>query len=325
MRVCVVGGTGNISSSIVQLLLEKDCEVTVFNRGQHGSIPDGVHLIQGDRNNREEFEKCIQTEKFDVGIDMICFDAADARSSIRAFKGVGQFVMTSTVCTYGIDYDWFPVTEDHPLRPITDYGRNKAAADAVFMEAYYREDFPITIIKPSTTYGPQQGMLRQVAWDFSWIDRIIKGKPILVCGDGNALHQHLHVDDAAKAFVGVLGVDRTIGQTYNMVNRGFITWADYHHTAMGVLGQNIELVGVPFNRLKKFDIPGFEICEEIFAHHVYYDAERLFRDVPQFQPTISLEEGMTQVFEVMKREGRIPDSDQLNWEDEIIDRVNSAF
>lgn len=325
MRVCIVGGTGNISSSIVQLLIEKGYEVTVFNRGQHGSSPDGVNLIQGDRNDREDFEKRIQAEKFDVGIDMICFNAEDARSSIRAFKGVNQFVMTSTVCTYGIDYDWFPVTEDHPMRPITDYGRKKAAADAVFMEAYYRDDFPITIIKPSTTYGPQQGMLRQVAWDFSWIDRVLKGKPILVCGDGNALHQHLHVDDAAKAFVGVLGVERTIGQTYNMVNRGFITWADYHHTAMRVLGKRVELVGVPFDVLKKFDIPGFDICEEIFAHHVYYGSEKLFRDVPQFQPTVSLEEGMTQVFEVMKREGRIPNSDQLNWEDEIINRVNSAF
>jgi nucleoside-diphosphate-sugar epimerase len=324
MRVCIIGGTGNISSSIVPLLLEKGHEVTIFNRGQHRSVPDDVRLIQGDRNNREDFEKRIQVEKFDVGIDMICFNAEDAQSSIRAFRDVSQFVMTSTVCTYGIEYDWFPTTEDHPLRPITDYGRNKAAADAVFMEAYYREGYPVTIIKPSTTYGPQQGMVRQVAWDFSWIDRVRKGKPILVCGDGNALHQHLHVDDAAKAFVGVLGVEHALGQTYNMVNRGYITWAEYHRTAMKVLGQEVELVGIPFEMLKKMKIPGFDICEEIFAHHVYYSAEKLFRDVPEFQPTISLEEGMVQVFDVMEREGRIPDSDQPKWEDDIIARIRSV-
>lgn len=324
MRVCIVGGTGNISSSIVPSLLEKGHEVTIFNRGQHRSAPDDVRLIQGDRNNREDFEKRIQAEKFDVGIDMICFNADDAHSSIRAFRDVGQFVMTSTVCTYGIKYDWFPTTEDHPLRPITDYGRNKAAADAVFMESYYREGYPVTIIKPSTTYGPQQGMVRQVAWDFSWIDRVRKGKPILVCGDGNALHQHLHVDDAAKAFVGVLGVEHAIGQTYNMVNRGFIPWAEYHRMAMKVLGQDVELVGIPFEMLKKMKIPGFDICEEIFAHHVYYSAKKLFRDVPEFQPSISLEEGMVQVFDVMEREGRIPDSDQLKWEDDIIARIRSV-
>jgi hypothetical protein len=36
--------------------------------------------------------------------------------------------------------------------------------------------FPVTIIKPSSTYGPQMGLLRQVAWEFSWIDRVRKGK-----------------------------------------------------------------------------------------------------------------------------------------------------
>jgi len=321
MKVCVVGGSGNISSSIVALLLEKGHDVTIFNRGQHRDPPGGVRLIQGDRHDEQAFTSRMQAEKFDAAIDMICFNAQEARASLDAFRGVGQFVMTSTVCTYGIDYDWLPVTEDHPLRPITDYGRNKVAADAVFLEAYYREGFPVTIIKPSTTYGPQQGMTRQVAWDFSWIDRIRKGKPVVVCGDGNAIHQHLHVDDAAKAFVGVLGAERAIGQVYNMVGRGFITWADYHRTAMKVLGREVPLVGVPFELLKQMQVPDFEICEEIFAHHVYYSAEKLFRAVPEFQPQISLEQGMASVIEVMEREGRIPDADRVQWEDEIVARM----
>ena len=189
----------------------------------------------------------------------------------------------------------------------------------MLLEAFYSREYPVTIIKPSTTYGPQQGMTRQIAWDYSWIDRIRKGKPIAVCGDGNALHQHLHVDDAALGFVGVLGKPRTLGGTYNLVNRGYITWADYHRTAMKVLGREVELVGIPFEDLKAAQIPEFGICEEIFAHHVYYSAERIFRDVPEFQPKISLEEGMAAVIEQMDREGRIPDSDTLTWEDDIID------
>jgi nucleoside-diphosphate-sugar epimerase len=318
MKVCIVGGTGNISASIVALLLENGHDVTIFNRGQHRPPPEGVRLIQGDRADQEEFERLMQVERFDAAIDMICFTPEEAQSSLRAFCDVGHFVMCSTVCTYGIHYDWLPATEDHPLRPITDYGRDKAAADAVFLAAHYRDRFPITIIKPSTTYGPQQGLVRQVAWDFSWIDRIRKGKPILVCGDGNALHQHLHVADAALAFVGVLGNQRALGQTYNLVNRGYITWANYHRTAMEVLDREVDLVGVPFDDLKELDVPEFDICEEIFAHHVYYSAEKLFRDVPEFAPNISLEQGMAEVIEVMDREGRIPDSDELDWEDNII-------
>jgi nucleoside-diphosphate-sugar epimerase len=321
MHVCIVGGTGNISTSIVHLLLEKGHDVTIFNRGQHRTAPEGCRLIQGDRNDREDFEKRMQAGKFDAAIDMICFTAEDALSSVRAFRDVSHFVMTSTVCTYGINYDWLPATEDHPLRPTTQYGRDKAAADSIYMEAYYRESFPVTIIKPSTTYGPQQGMLRQIAWDFSWIDRIRKGKPILICGDGNALHQHLHVDDAAKAFEGILGLESTIGQTYNMVKRGFITWSDYHRAAMNILGREVELIGVPLAILKKMDVPNFDICEEIFAHHVYYSSEKLIRDVPEFQPEVSLERGMAEVIDFMDREERIPDSDEQTWEDDIIERM----
>ena len=318
MRICVVGGTGNISQAFVNLLLQQGHEVSCFNRGASGSLPEGARLIQGDRTNRADFEARMQAERFDAAIDMICFDREDALSSIRAFRGVGHFVMCSTVCTYGIHCDWFPTTEDHPLHPITAYGQNKAAADAAFMEAFYHEGFPVTIIKPSTTYGPKQGLLRQIAVDFSWLDRIRKGKPIVVCGDGNALHQHLHVEDAALCFANVVGKAHCIGQTYNMVRRGFTTWADYHRTAMQVLGREVELVGVPMADLRALNIPGFGICEEIFAHHSYFSAEKLFRDVPEFQPRISLAEGMAQVIEAMDRDRRIPDSDGLEWEDHII-------
>ena len=318
MKVCVIGGTGNISTSIVRVLLKKGHEVTCYNRGKSGTVPKDVRTICGDRSQRDEFEKTMQKESFDAVIDMICFTADDARSDIRAFPKVGHFVHCSTVCTYGIEYLWFPVTEDHPLRPISDYGRNKAAADAAFLEAYYRDAFPVTIIKPSTTYGTKLGLLRQVAWDYSWIDRVRKGKPILVCGDGNALHQFLHVDDAALAFAGVLGKKHCIGQIYNMTNRGFISWADYHRTAMRVIGREVELKGIPLSVLEKRNIPNFEICRSIFAHITYYSSEKIFRDVPEFRPEISLESGMVKVLQAMDIQQRIPDSSTLKWEDEII-------
>lgn len=324
MKICIVGGTGNISQSIVRLLLEDGHDVTCFNRGQSGDVPQDVRLIQGDRKDRAIFEKRMQAEKFDAAIDMISFNAEDAASSLRAFRGVGHFVHCSTVCTYGIHYDWLPVSEDHPLRPITDYGRGKVAADAVLLGAWHAEGFPVTIIRPSTTFGPKQGLLRQVAWDFSWIDRIRKGKSIAVCGDGFALHQHLHVDDAAPAFVYPIGRERCRGQVYNMVKRGFINWVDYHRTAMKVLGKEVDLVGVPLETLRTHNIPGFGICDEIFAHNVYYSSEKLFRDVPEFAPKISLEQAMTQVIAAMDQDGRIPNSDEIDWEDRVIAAQMSA-
>ena len=138
MKICVIGGTGNISTSLVRHLLKQGHEVTCFNRGQSGEVPKGASWMQGDRRDHAAFERTMQGKPFDAAIDMLCFDRADAASSVRAFAHVQHFIQCSTVGTYGIAHDWMPVTEDHPLRPTTAYGRHKAQADAVFLEAYER-------------------------------------------------------------------------------------------------------------------------------------------------------------------------------------------
>ncbi len=318
MKIGILGGTGNISTPITKLLLEMGHEVVCCNRGQRGEIPNGAKLLVVDRKERTAFEEAMQAQHFDAAIDMICFNAEDAASSIRAFRGVKHFVHCSTVCTYGVQYDWFPTGEDHPLRPISDYGRGKVAADNTLLAAYHAEDFPVTIIKPSTTYGPRMGALRQIAWEFSWIDRVKKGKPIIICDSGVAFHQLLHVEDAAPAFACAIGRERCVGQVYNMTADGFTTWADYHRTANRVIGNDVELVSVPLPVLKALDIPNGGLLFDIFAHPTYYSNARLKRDVPEFAPRISLADGLGRVIEAMAAEGRIPDSDALAWEDTII-------
>jgi nucleoside-diphosphate-sugar epimerase len=321
MRVCVIGGTGNINTSVVRLLLELGHEVTCFNRGQRGEPTEGARVLIGDRLERSIFEQTMLTESFDAAIDMICFNREDALSDVRAFAGVSHFIQISTVCTYGVDYDWLPVSEDHPLRPITDYGRNKVAADSAFLEAFHRRQFPVTIVKPSTTYGPRMGLPRQICWDFSWLSRVREGRPILICGDGHALHQFLHVDDAALGITHMLGRDRCVGQTYNLMRRGFTTWKTHHTTAMEMLGLTVELVGVNTADLEALGVPDAAICRDIFSHNCYYSAEKLYRDVPEFAPAVSLREGMRQVYETMLAENRVPPSAVGGWEDQAIERV----
>jgi nucleoside-diphosphate-sugar epimerase len=319
MKIGVLGGTGNISKSFVKLLLQQGHDVVCINRGQTPDLPKGARHLQADRTQQDAFEKIVQKEKFDAGYDMICFTKDEALSTIRAFRGVKHFIHCSTVCTYGGKYDFFPATEDHPLRPLTSYGRNKVEADNAFLEAYRKEKFPVTIIKPSTTYGPKVGIPRQIKWEQGFIDRILKGKPIVITSDGKPLHQYLHVDDAALCFAGVLGKKHCIGEIYNMVDRGFTTWYEYHQAVMRVLGREVEMVSVSMADLETFlSEKDFDLCKNIFAYSTYYSAEKLFKDVPEFRPKMTLEDGLRQTIEVLKAENRIPDSDKETWEDEII-------
>jgi nucleoside-diphosphate-sugar epimerase len=325
MRVCVVGGTGNISKSIVRKLLDDGHDVTCFTRGVTGTPYPDARTLVGDRRERADFEKLMQRQEFDAVIDMICFDEGDARSSVRAFNSVGHFVQCSTVCTYELALTPTARDESATIGSALSYGMAKARADSTFVEAFHSAAFPVTIIKPSTTYGPRSGLFRQIALDQTWIDRVRRGLPIVVCDSGQALHQFLHVDDAARAFAGILNHDHTIGRTYNLAGAECVTWSEYHTTAMRVLGQETPLVKIPFSVLLDEPIPGFEICRDIFPHHGNYSTELLRRDVPEFAPVISIQAGVEEVVNLMDEEGRLPLSEPGGWEDRLISRWATSF
>jgi nucleoside-diphosphate-sugar epimerase len=321
MKVCVVGGNGNIGYSVAKQLLIQGHDVTCYNRGLSGKIPEGARWIRCDRYDRGNFERKIKKEKFDAAIDMLCYNHEDALSSVRAFRGVGHIVICSSVATFGREFDYLPVEEDHPLRPWTDseYGVGKAKADEVFWEAFKQGDFPVTLIKPSITYGTKLGIIRQIDNSPIWISRIRKGLPIVVSGDGVAMHQFMHVDDAGLAFALVLGREYSIGQVYNLVHKSFTSWDIYHRTVMKVVGREVEMIGVPSKTIFALKKTGFLNISDVFSHNSWFSGEKLHKDIPEFKENVSLEEGIRKVLIEMDKLGLIPDAEIGGWEDKLID------
>jgi nucleoside-diphosphate-sugar epimerase len=140
----------------------------------------------------------------------------------------------------------------------------------------------------------------------------------VVSGDGKAIHQFLHVDDAALGFVGAMERDRCIGQAYNLVRDDYVQFDQYHRTAMEIIGKEVPMVGLPLDTLLAIDPKRFKIAGDEFSFNIYCAWEKVYRDIPEFRPKISLKEGMTRVLEALDRDGRIPNSDTMRWEDDLI-------
>src|ERR1700722_20192684 len=106
MRVLIIGGTGLISRGIVKQLLRRGADVTVFNRAKRpDTLPKDVRRLVGDRADVPGMTQVARAGRYDVVIDMICFKPEQAAASIEAFGGhCTQFILCSTVCTYGIKY-----------------------------------------------------------------------------------------------------------------------------------------------------------------------------------------------------------------------------
>ena len=150
-----------------------------------------------------------------------------------------------------------------------------------------------------------------------WIDRVRKGKPVLLCGSGNTVHQLLHVEDAALGYAGALGKPRCIGQPYNLVRAGFITWRQFHETGMRALGRRVEMVSVPLEILNALGYADRGFTSTIFGYNTIYDHRKIYRDIPEFRPGVDLEDGMRRVIAYSDAHGMIPDSDRYPLDDRL--------
>jgi len=321
MRVLVIGGTGNISSGVVAALLERNNQVVVFNRGQRPSPPPDVQVIHGDRRAREDFESKLRVERFDAVIDMISFDADDAASSLRAFRGrVDHFVHCSTVMTYGPPFSGINLDETSPLNGSSTYALGKIAADALLLKAYEEDGFPVTIFKPSYTYGMEM-LGRQVGGYGGWIDRLRKGKPILSAGDGLNYFQFLSSWDAGVGFTEVLGRSECFGEIYNLVHPIPMTWDEWHCRVAEALGVTAKIVHVAQETLVAISPEWFGELSENFGHTQVFSGAKLSRDVPEFRPRTPLIESLAESIAWMDKHALVPDSDADDLEDRIIAAV----
>ena len=322
MKVLIIGGTGLISTGIVKALKARGAVITVFNRGQTDDrLGDVLHLV-GDRNDFPAFERAMAaTGNWDVVIDMICFRPDQAESVIRAFAGrCGHFLFCSTVCTYGNTQTVVPTLESTPQTPHSTYGRDKVACERLFLRANADARLPITIFRPSHTYGPGGIVINNLGFAPTFVDRLRRGRPIVVSGDGHGLWQSAYSEDVGVGFANAAGRKQCVGEAYNIVGDEIVTWDEYtRRTAAAIGAPEPRIVHVPTDFLLAVDRPRFSALEEIFRFHGVYSNAKLKRDVPEYNPAMPYEEGVRRTVAWMDQHGKIASADSDPKEDRLIE------
>lgn len=306
MRVLIIGGTGLISTGIVRHLLERGAQVTMFNRGRRNNRwGSRIQEVIGDRNEPGALAGAFGGQTFDAVIDMICFNAEQAETDVKVFAGrCDHFLFCSTVCTYGVKIPaGVLVDEAFPQEPISDYGRNKLAAERVFIDAHERGKLNPTIIRPSHTYGPGHSLIDNLQSDPSTWDRMEKGLPILCAGDGLGLWVSTHRDDCGKLFAHAIGNPKTFGQSYNATHQCNRTWGEYYEQVGEALGVKPQLLYLPASWIVGRDPARFSLLREITQFHGAYTSAKAMCDVPEFRCEIDFVDGAAQTLEAIARHG----------------------
>ena len=186
-----------------------------------------------------------------------------------------------------------PVTEAAILdNPVWQYSRDKAACEERLLRAYREEKFPFTIVRPSHTYSE---VYVPVHGNWTTIDRMLRGLPVIVHGDGTSLWTLTHSSDFAKGFVGLMGSSRAIGEAYHITSDEWLTWNQIHEILAAAVGVQPELVHVPSDLIAAYDPIWGESLLGDKAHSFILDNSKIKRVVPDFVCTTPFSRGAEEI------------------------------
>jgi len=248
MEVLVMGGTEFVSSSLAKYLISKGYIVDIFTRGIKPVKYDGVRKhLKGDRKSIEDLNENISNESYDYVFDISAYTREDAEKLIAILnkENLKRYVFCSSGSVY-IPSDEV-VTEEFTKGENINwgiYGLDKKRAEDYIFNLHKKEEFPITIFRPTYIYGDGNNLYRE-----SYLfDRITKGLDIPI-PNGDKKTQFIYIDDLVKAFESAIHLEQTIGQTYNVTHPQIVTWQRLVETAMEVVNRKVNIKKVASERV----------------------------------------------------------------------------
>lgn len=231
MRILLIGGTGVLSSAVVNEALAKKIEVTIVNRGKKKtSTPEGVSVIKADYRNKELMTSSLAGLHFDAVIDFICYDKKQIEYSIDLLHAVSdQYIFISSTCVYNTRIPGVKNEESEKVLQDWSYSVNKWDCECYLKEKSHRIGFNYTVVRPCVTYDDTRipyGIMPPYGFHWTFCERILKGKPVLRWNGGTTKWNMMRVEDFAVGVVGLIGNKNTYGQAFNLSGDVAYAWND---------------------------------------------------------------------------------------------------
>jgi nucleoside-diphosphate-sugar epimerase len=294
VKVLFIGGTGNISTSVSRLCVERGIDLYLLNRGSRKVDIPKARIIHGDIADPDKVKSDLANYHWDTVVDWIAYTEQDIERDIKLFRQkTNQFVFISSASAYQKPPSHPVITESTPLaNPFWQYSRDKIACEERLNRAYRDEGFPITIVRPSLTYD----MVIPVpigGWtEYTIIDRMKRGKPIIVHGDGTSLWTITHAEDFAKGFVGLIGHQQVVGQSFHITSDEILTWNQIHQAIGQAAGCEPNIVHIASDFIAECEpsLTGGLLGDKSVS--VIFDNSKIKQFVPEFKATIPFIRGI---------------------------------
>lgn len=300
-KVIVTGGAGFIGSYLVQILISKGFDVTIYDDFSNGSgklnLPTKAKIVRGSILNYNRMKTVFKKSKLVFNLAVLPLPMSFiAPGKIVKVNDYGTFLV-SKVCSefkiklvhvssseaYGTA-KYSSMKEDHPLFPTTIYAASKAASEAYVRAFEQSDNLKFVIVRPFNAYGE---FMREDTYSAAipkFFARISKNKNPIIFGSGNQTRDLTHAEDIAKGIF-LAGVkEGAVGGTFNIA-QGKET--SVKTMAKIMITKYKELTGKKLNLKLNYakERPG-----DVKRH---LGNINLAKKILCYSPTINLEEGIT--------------------------------
>jgi len=235
--VLVTGGCGFIGSHVVDRLIEDGYAVVVLDdlsTGHMNNLSQDAILYQGDASDEYFVNKIFEQHKFDYVIHEATtintnalheIPLHDLKSSANSTivlaescvkHNVKNFIFASSVAVYGRP-ESLPAAENSLIDPIYSYGIAKYTAESYLKYFFTYYGLNYQILRYANVFGPRQPIYGEVGVIAIYTDRLIKGKELIIFGDGEHQRDYIYVADVVEFTVKSMQFDTP--SVYN-VGRG---------------------------------------------------------------------------------------------------------
>lgn len=239
MKILFLGGSGVISRAATEQTIAAGHELWLLNRGQRRPVA-GARTLVADLADLDGVRAALRGHTWDVVVQWIAFAPADIRRDLELFRDTTrQYIFISSASVYQKPLTHYLITESTPrANPHWEYSRLKIACEQELEAAHQATGFPGVIVRPSLTYGEDQVPLVLNAWGQSWtlIDRMRRGAPVIIPGDGSSLWTITHNTDFAQGLVGLFGNPATLGHAFHITSDEVLTWNQIFQQAAQAAG-----------------------------------------------------------------------------------------
>ena len=317
MRILITGGAGFIGSNVAAAYVRAGHEVAVldnFRTGSKRNLPAAATLFVGDISQAQDVEAAFQQFRPEVvshhaaQLDVRCSlddPAYDASINVlgalnvllqAARTGAKRFIFASSGGAIYGDAEHLPSGESTPARPLSPYGLTKQTFESYLHLWRQAHGIVPVILRYANVYGPRQSTQGEAGVIAIFSQRLLRGRPCVIYGDGHSTRDYVYVGDVVEA--NCLALTRGDGGTFNIGTGRQTTIREVYDTVRGA----VETWQGSNNDRKSLAEPQFVPARAGEVYHSALDS-RHAGEVLGWSPRVILREGIAHTVEWLHQNG----------------------